>query len=171
MKTDMPERIKRLLEHVRDVKKEHQLLFLAKVLFNPTTKELVNLSVADLQRMVRRRLPADIRGPVEKFINLYLVEAALLTDSLCPSSETDRIVKSRNYRSRYPVSRQSVWRWMKETALLQVLAGKEVAGVLSALALFAKSWWAKVLAPFPPDIQEKVLTIALAPPDVLAFAT
>jgi hypothetical protein len=124
-----------LFQAVSEVKREHRLLFIAKMLFNPTSKELATMTVGRLFQLSSERLPRKVRRKVDAFL---MEEAEGLEN-------VDRIVRSRNYGGKYPVSRQSIWRWMKAVPLTAKIAANQVKGVLLALAFFAAKVWKVIL--------------------------
>lgn len=141
----------------------HRLLLLAKILLNKTQHELVRLTVADLYREIRLRFPASMRKDLIDLVDDLRIQPGL--------AETDFIVKSRNYKGRYAVSRQSVWRWLKGSELIQKLWKKKIAGVLSAIAVLAATILPNLFAFYqvsdPAAAFEKAWRKDFRPPDYL----
>jgi len=117
-----------LTEFLDPVEPRFRILVLARVIFGLTSKELACLRIEQLHNMIRRRLEGDLKLACKAIVTREAVENGLQPDGY--------LVVSRNYGGQYPVSRGSIWRWLKAQPTLQVDAG----GLVSLTLIGDRMW-------------------------------
>jgi hypothetical protein len=117
-----------LTAFLEPIEPRFRILVLAKVIFDLSVKELAALRIEQLQNMIRRRLTGDL-----KLACKAIVKRETLENGLDPAGY---LVVSRNYGGRYPVSRGSIWRWLKAQPTIQVERGG-----LYSLGLIGDRMW------------------------------